>query len=246
MRYLIGIDDTDDLDSRGTGFRSRDLASIIHQKGLGSVFSISRHQLLVHPEIPYTSHNSSACLDVETNDIEQFKLFCIDYLKKESAQSSDVGLCIAPFRNITKRVINWGQRTKKEILTQEEACSIAKEEKIYLEGFLGTKGGIIGAFAGVGLRKTGNDGRLFWVLGKELRDYNGIYTAKELLETGQFNQIISTNGQTIEPKHSIFTGDWLRPILKNEKITIIVEPCTNQSDYEWIIASKEYIKSISD
>jgi hypothetical protein len=246
MRYLVGIDDTDDLISPGTGFRTRDLTSLIHQNGLGKVFSISRHQLYVHPEIPFTSHNSSACLDIETDDIEKFTFFCVDYLRKESAESSDVGLSIALYHKITEQIITWGQRAKREILTKEEAYLIAEREKIYLEGFLGTKGGIIGALAGIGLRKSGNDGRLFWISGKELREYNGIYTAKELLEMSYFDQIISINGQNVEPNHCIFVNEWLRPIIKNKNIAIIVEPNTNQSEYEWNIASKEYIKSISD
>lgn len=246
MYFLIGIDDTDNEFTRGTGFRTRDLTSLIHKYGLGYVYSISRHQLYVHPEIPYTSHNSSACLEVETEDIERLTAFCEEYLKKESAEGSDVGLCIASADKISERIIQWGHRAKKEILSQEEARFIAKEEKIYLEGFLGTKGGIIGALAGVGLRKYGNDGRFFWLSGKEIREINGIYLASDLSKISYFDQITSNNEQKVEPNHKIFVDEWLRPVLKNKKITIIVEPNINSSDYEWRTASKEYIKSISD
>lgn len=246
MRYLIGIDDTDNEFTRGTGFRTRDLTSLIHQNKLGSVYAISRHQLFVHPEIPYTSHNSSACLDIETDDIDKVKAFSVDYLQRESADGSDVGLCIALYQAVTERIMNWGHRAKKEILYQEEAYLIAKEENVYLEGFLGTKGGIIGALAGVGLRKFGNDGRFFWLSGKELREFNGIYTSSELFETSHFDQIISSDGQIINPKDRIFVNEWLRPVMRNYKISVIVEPSLNEPEYEWRIASKEYIKSISD
>jgi len=246
MRYLIGIDDTDNQFTRGTGFRTRDLTKLLHQHKLGNVYAISRHQLYVHPEIPYTSHNSSACLDIKTDNIEQLKAFSTDYLKRESAEGSDVGLCIAPYQAVTERIVNWGHRAKKEILYQEEAYSIAKEENIYLEGFLGTKGGIIGALAGVGLRKYGNDGRFFWLSGKELREFNGIYKCSELLEASIFDQIISSNGQIIGPNDLIFVNEWLRPVMNNFKISVIVEPSLNEPEYEWRIASKEYIKSISD
>jgi hypothetical protein len=246
MRYLIGIDDTDNEYSRGTGFRTRDLTRLIHQNKMGNVYAISRHQLYVHPDIPYTSHNSSACLDIETTLPEQLKFLCIDYLIKESADGSDVGLCIAAYDKISQIVVNWGQRAKKEILFQTEANQIAKKENIFLEGFLGTKGGIIGALAGVGLRKFGNDGRLFWISGKELREFNGVYTARELLQTSKFDSIISNNGQKIELKDRIFVEEWLRPVLKENKITVIVEPVINEKEYEWRIATKEFIKSISD
>ncbi len=66
MRLLIGIDDTDNKESRGTGYNSRQLASAIEANGLGRVHGITRHQLFIHPDIPYTSQNSSACLDVDT------------------------------------------------------------------------------------------------------------------------------------------------------------------------------------
>jgi hypothetical protein len=246
MYYLIGIDDTDNEYSRGTGFRTRDLASKIHENKLGTVISISRHQLYVHPEIPFTSHNSSACMHIETTDIEQIKLFSAEYLTKESAEGSDVGICIAKYLEIPETIVNWGIRAKKEILVQIEANQIAKQEDIYLEGFLGTKGGIIGALAAVGLRKTGNDGRLFWISGKELREFNGIYKVSDILENSNFDQIISANGTGVELNHNIFVNDWLRPVLQNNKICVIVEPSENQSEYEWNIASKEYIKSISD
>jgi len=246
MRYLIGIDDTDNEFTRGTGFRTRDLTSLLHQNNLATVYAISRHQLFVHPDIPFTSHNSSACLDVETNDIDLVKAFSVDYLKRESAEGSDVGLCIASYDAVNERIMQWGHRAKIEVLVQEEAYLIAKEENIYLEGFLGTKGGIIGALAGVGLRKFGNDGRFFWLSGKELREFNGIYTSSELIESSHFDQIISSNGQIVNPGDRIFVNEWLRPVMKNYKITVILEPTLNEAEYEWRIASKEYIKSISN
>jgi len=213
---------------------------------LATVYAISRHQLFVHPDIPFTSHNSSACLDVETNDIDLVKAFSVDYLKRESAEGSDVGLCIACYGAVNERIMRWGHRAKIEVLVQEEAYLIAKEENIYLEGFLGTKGGIIGALAGVGLRKFGNDGRFFWLSGKELREFNGIYTSSELIESSHFDQIISSNGQIVNPGDRIFVNEWLRPVMKNYKITVILEPTLNEAEYEWRIASKEYIKSISN
>ena len=68
MRYLIGVDDTDNLESRGTGHRVRQLANCLAQQELAQPLGITRHQLLVDPRIPYTSHNSSACLLVDANE----------------------------------------------------------------------------------------------------------------------------------------------------------------------------------
>ena len=95
---------------------------------MATVYAISRHQLFVHPDIPFTSHNSSACLDVETSDIGLVKAFSVDYLKRESAEGSDAGLCIASYDSVNERIMEWGHRAKKEVLVQEEAYLIAKEE----------------------------------------------------------------------------------------------------------------------
>ena len=46
MRILIGIDDTDNKDSRGTGYNSRQLAAAIESNNLGKVHGITRHQYL--------------------------------------------------------------------------------------------------------------------------------------------------------------------------------------------------------
>jgi hypothetical protein len=46
MKLLIGIDDTDNLESRGTGYRVRQLANWLAENQLGAQ-RITRHQLLV-------------------------------------------------------------------------------------------------------------------------------------------------------------------------------------------------------
>ena len=87
--YLIGIDDTDNLDGPGTGHRVRQLAVELQAAGLVLSEGITRHQLLVSPEIPYTSHNSSACLTVAPAaapaPVEEITRFCREFLLRESA-----------------------------------------------------------------------------------------------------------------------------------------------------------------
>ena len=62
MTVYIAIDDTDSLESRGTGRLAREIARVLSEKW--SVFGITRHQLYVHPDILYTSHNSCAVIHV--------------------------------------------------------------------------------------------------------------------------------------------------------------------------------------
>lgn len=58
MQMLVSIDDTDNLESRGTGEIASLLAKLLEEREWGKAQVITRHQLLVHPDIPYTSHNS--------------------------------------------------------------------------------------------------------------------------------------------------------------------------------------------
>jgi hypothetical protein len=73
MKILVAIDDTDNLESKGTGFRARELAALLHQNDFGHIIGVTRHQLFVHTNIPYTSHNSSACIAMESS-LEQEKI----------------------------------------------------------------------------------------------------------------------------------------------------------------------------
>jgi hypothetical protein len=117
MHYLIGIDDTDNLETRGTGHRVRQLADWLAENKLAVPKGITRHQLLVHPQIPYTSHNSSACLSVETDNADDLWEASREFLLREGAIGSDVGLCLAEWKTILEVVQSFGRRAKIEVLT---------------------------------------------------------------------------------------------------------------------------------
>jgi len=134
---------------------------------------------------------------------------------------------------------------KSSVLSMEDAYSLAQKDGIYLEGLTGEKTGIIGSLAAVGLSKTGNDGRILWLKGlRELEP--GWYTAGELMKTLKIESIISKNGKAPAARDKILFGEWNRPVMRNNKITLIVEEDTNNGTSQWKVVSKEYIKSISE
>jgi hypothetical protein len=49
----IGLDDTDNADSRGTGRLARDIAATLAKQH--KVIAVTRHQLLVDPRVPYVA-----------------------------------------------------------------------------------------------------------------------------------------------------------------------------------------------
>ncbi len=240
MRYLIGIDDTDNLETRGTGHRVRQLAQFL--EGLASPLAITRHQLLVSPEIPFTSHNSSACLIVQADPANEEQIWSVsrEFLLNESAPGSDAGLCLVDWERVTPCMRAFGVRAKQVVLTKLEAEQTAIQDGIRLEGLTGTGGGIIGALAAVGLRHAGNDGRFLWLPG--LRDLKGQYPVSELCALGHIDAVKTLEGQTLPPHTLVDVGEWVRPILRGGQAILFVEEKNN----EWYILAKDQIKSISD
>jgi len=243
-RWLIGVDDTDNLESRGTGHLARQLGFALNDSGIAELKGVTRHQLLVHKDIPYTSHNSSACLEVLSDaSFEKIQKLCAAFLIDNAAEGSDAGLCIARWEQVSEEVESWGTSAKQRVLHFEDAPVLANKHGIYLEGFTGTRGGIIGSLAAVGLRHAGNDGRFLWL--KNLRETTGVFSADELFFLIAMDEICDIHGEMIYPEDLIHTGDWLRPVMKNKKIVVFVEKSLNPDKYEWQFVSKDYIKSIS-
>lgn len=243
MRYLIGIDDTDNLESRGTGFRARCLGAGLAEAGLARVDGVSRHQLLLHPDIPYTSHNSSACLDteVESHNVDDLVDFCRDFLRRESAEGSDAGLCIAAFDTLDAEVPKFGQRAKEVVLALADAVDVGSRAGVYLEGLTGDHGGMIGALSAVGLRRSGTDGRFIWLEG--VRELSGELRAGDLLEETGIDSIEDRQGQPIPAEATIWIESWPRAVLIDGNAVLLVERA-EKSDvgFDWQLLPREEIR----
>jgi hypothetical protein len=243
MRYLIGIDDTDNLESRGTGFRARCLGAGLAEAGLARVDGVSRHQLLVHPDIPYTSHNSSLCLDAQVPDgrIDEVVAFSRDFLLRESAEGSDAGLCIAAFDTLDDAVQAFGVRAKQVILVRAEAETLARDTGVYLEGLTGDHGGMIGALAAVGLRSSGTDGRFVWLDG--VRELSGVASAAHLLENTGIDSIEDRQGAAVSPDELICVDPWPRAVLIEGRAVLLVQrPEKNNVGFNWQLLPREAIR----
>ena len=183
---LIGIDDTDSLESRGTNKLARELAARVSDKFRCRY--IVRHQLLFDERIPFTSHNGSASIWLEprrgeVTDAEMLDLF--DELRAgmlaDFIAGSDPGLCLAT--SISPEIIAWGQRCQREIVKQSDARELAVHCGVRMQGLGGTEGGVIGALAAIGLAATGDDGRIVQ-LGEWRDDLSGPTSIARLNERG--------------------------------------------------------------
>lgn len=242
---LVGIDDTDNLESRGTGFRVRQLAMQLEQNNLAKMAGITRHQLFVSPQIPYTSHNSSACmrLTVARHDLEKLTSFCRNYLQHECAEGSDAGLCIAETAAVGAAIHRFGRRAKSEVLTQQDSRILAKQHGFFLQGLTGDQGGVIGALAAIGLRGEGRDGRFIGLRGiRELAVKS--YSLAQLRECTDIEAVETLEGKQIsEPAAKVWITDWARPVLLNGKATLLVEKNDDNQDYQWRVVPKTVIKT---
>lgn len=242
MIVWIGLDDTDNLDSRGTGYIARSLANHILNPEWGKCLGITRHQLLVDPAIPYTSHNSSLCIQWETEMknveplIERSSRFLSDY----SAEGSDPGLCVVLEDQINLPLQEFGLNAKTKVLSKHNATSLANQYHFHLSEHGGTGGGVIGALAAVGLASGGNDGRYVWLQG--IREMEGIFSHHEILQKSGVKIIQSLEGKAIPTEDLIEIGDWFRPVLLNHQPTLIVES-SHHSVNRWKILDRETIKA---
>jgi hypothetical protein len=253
LRVAVGVDDTDNLESRGTGYRARELGLHLQQRGLGRLLSVTRHQLLVSPEIRYTSHNSSACLvlDVSAQGVDDLQVACQTYLRAESAPGSDVGLCVAAWDRLERAgavLTDFGERAKREVLTRREAENLAAATGLFLAGLTGDQGGVIGALAGLGLRFGGNDGRFLWLPG--LRELSGDrHTPGQLKGEAGLEAVATLEGSPVGEDSFISTGEWVRPVLRGGKAVLLVEPKGARSgggrEPDWQLVDKETVKRLS-
>ena len=242
-RYLVGIDDTDDAESRGTGHFVREIGARLAAAGVAEVRGISRHQLFFDPRIPYTSHNSSLCLDADIapHRVSELAEYCRRYLRAESARDADVGLCVIAWSDVSAAVIAFGRRAKSEIVTQQAARALAARESILLEGLTGDEGGIIGALAAVGLRKSDNDGRFNWRPG--MREAGPLVSVETLLRTTGIDAVRSVSGRAVNADDVIDVRPWPRAILAEGRAVLLVEEAGEEDgNCNWRLARKDIIK----
>ena len=243
-RTFIGIDDTDNLDTRGTGYRARQLTELLETQGLARGIAVTRHQLLVDDRIPYTSHNSSACLVVDrsgSTSPDELMNFCRAYLLENAADGSDAGLCLADYIQ-AKQVISFGLKAKVEVIEQDEARMVSKQHGILLEGLTGDHQGIIGSLSAVGLHVHGNDGRYLWP--RDIRGYSGqTISIMDIKKNRGIDKIQLLDGEEISNESArISLGEWPRAVRIDNRAVLLVEKLNAQHQYK--VLEKAVIRSI--
>ena len=127
----IGLDDTDNLASRGTGNLARQIAAALSADY--PVLGVTRHQLLIDPRVPCTKKNSSAAIvlgiegDLDLGALlEQVRTLMLG----DFQPGSDPGLCVAPA--VPSPVVEFGRRAQRQMVTHAEAWVLAATHGIPL------------------------------------------------------------------------------------------------------------------
>lgn len=225
MEIIVCIDDTDNLESKGTGHLAEILRSDIEKLYGGKTTRITRHQLFVSDEIPYTSHNSAMCFKAEM-DIKYLNDMISHtgrFLETHSAEGSDPGLCVAVTDRINnkEKLIRFGIDATKTVLTKQDAIQLADELKIHLSEHGGTGGGIIGALSGAGLRLYGNNGRFKgWI---SIDENNRNITVEKLLKDFDIDEVRDISGNNPAMNDVITLDDRIKTVLLDGRSVLPVK-----------------------
>jgi tRNA(Ile2) C34 agmatinyltransferase TiaS len=235
MRVLIAIDDTDntDPDCVGTGKLARWLARELRAENLVADPTVTRHQLLVHPDIPFTSHNSAACIEGESDSrVDVLGDFARAYLLAHPNRDANPGLCILAADAVPDSLHEFAKRAQTEVLGLTEADALAAR----LPGLVWWGGetgqGRIGAMAAVALRASGEDGRFIGLA--RIRDLTGVLTVDQIRSRSPIARVETVDGEPLAGDVEIDTQDWVRPALRGGAPVLRVRRC----DDRWIPEEK--------
>nr|HEX4319005.1 hypothetical protein [Kofleriaceae bacterium] len=235
--YLVAVDDTDFGESIGTGALIRELGASFERAGVGSIEGITRHQLLVHPDIPYTSHNSSACLALDTERtlddvVEHAAKFVVDHLHA----GADPAICVLEER-AGGSLSAFGKRCQAQVVTKADAHAAIAAAGAHARELGGTGGGVIGAAAAIGLRATGNDGR--FISARGTRSHWGRLTVADIVGKMMIHHVVDLQQRVLPPDMVVHvTIDGVRPDLIDGHAVLAVRPRAD-GDYEPLPTKKD-------
>jgi hypothetical protein len=242
---LICIDDTDDIDSRGTGDIAELLADGLEAEGLARRGRVTRHQLLVHPDIAYTSHNSSMCFSaaIGDRDLGAVTAWCQASLAAESVEAADPGLCVVAVDRLDRQdlLVEYGREAKRRVFSKQEAYALADELDVHLSEHGGTGIGVIGALAGAGLRLSGDDGRFkgkFAIPG----DADGMVNVAGARRHG-VDEVRTVDGVTLADAQRLLAAEECKLVLLGGRAVLLVTAAPPGAAAPWRVVERRALRS---
>ncbi len=222
-KTFICIDDTDEIGYyKSTGMISEEIQEYVQNK-YAKCSLITRHQLFIHEDIPYTSHNSSMCFTTHLSEEEKEDViaFVIKHIQEYSAPTSQPGICIGFEKDIMdpEKLIQFGFDAKTKVLTKKDAYDMAKEQNFHLSEHKNDGQGVIGALAGIALRLYGSDGRVKGNLKLKVESIS----VKELLEHETIDEVQFADGSVASIDMEVQLNDKLKRVLLHHKAVVLIQ-----------------------
>ncbi len=214
--FIIAVDDTDTAEQGGTGRLCRGLAEAL--ANCCEVRGVTRHQLAILPEIPYTRKNSANAIHLIRLQVRSDELldYATEWVAEHCCPGSNPGLCQGTAEALT--AVSLGRAAQRRVVTMQEARQAADAAGVVLRSVAGDGHGIIGALAAAALASSGNDGRFVEV--GQVRALQGPVSIPQAQDAG-IAEVREASGQPVTEGEIIATNG-LRPALCEGKCVLFV------------------------
>ena len=120
-------------------------------------------------------------------------------------------------------LINFGKSAKEMLISTEQAKRVANEQNVFLKALTPNARGVIGALAGIGLRLSGDDGK---IRGKFKQNAKCL-SVGELLKLPYIEAVLDESFKELAKDEMINLDEALKPIFWDHKATLLVKKESN-------------------
>ncbi len=216
IKLIIAVDDTDTAEQGGTGRLCRGLAEALANRC--EIWGVTRHQLAILPEIPYTRKNSANAVHLicPPAELDELLDYATEWVAAHCCSGSRPGLCQGTAEALT--AVTLGRSAQHRLVTMQEARQAAEAAGVVLRSVAGDGHGIIGALAAAALAGSGNDGRFVEV--GQVRALQGPVSILQAHDAG-IAQVRQVGGKAVTDGE-IIAANGLRPALCEGKSVLFV------------------------
>jgi hypothetical protein len=151
-------------------------------------------------------------------------------------------LCVTVLERLAEpeALVAFGRQAKQEVLTKQQAYELARRLGVHLSEHGGTGQGVVGALAGVGLRMTGNDGRVKGWL--RLRTSDGVASVADILAQTDLAGVRAMSGEVLDPDERVAVAEKPKAVFLDGRTFLMVSPAEDQCGVRWRTTCRKQLK----